>query len=62
MDDIMIIQDYIPYYGEQVINMVGMYEMDDIFELTLLLPNEHLYMQWQIEKLLMQKMISWNEI
>gem|GEM_PF-3388123 len=31
--DIMIIQEYIPYYGEQVTNTVGMLDMDDILEL-----------------------------
>jgi len=32
MDDIMILQEYIQYYGDRVINTVGMYDMDDINE------------------------------
>jgi len=57
IDDTMISLDYILCYGEQVINMVGMYEMDDIFELILQHQNEHLYIQLLTEKLLKQKMM-----
>ena len=55
IEGIMIIQESILYYGDQVINMVGMSEIDDICELILQLLNKHLFMQWLIEKLLLQK-------
>ena len=47
---IMISLDYILYYGDQAINMVGMFEMDDIYEQILQQQNEHQFIQLLIEK------------
>gem|GEM_PF-4801824 len=39
----MTLPEYILYYGDQVINMVGMYETDDICEPILQPVNELLF-------------------
>ena len=50
MVDIINIQEYILYYGEQVINTDGMFDMDDISEQISLLLNELLFIISLIEK------------
>jgi hypothetical protein len=59
---IINLQDYIQYYGEQVINMVGMSDMDDISELISQLLNEHPFILLLDEKLSNQNLIICYEI
>ena len=58
MDDIMTTQEYILCYGVQVINMVGMSDMDDINEPILPLRNELQCTLWLTEQLsLLERML-----